>query len=76
MSTPDPTDLVKAPVGWAKAKPVIFTLFLLIVVILTIRFREAIAGALSKIPVVGKWLKGVFPVSTGVVVAGLAAQCL
>jgi enamine deaminase RidA (YjgF/YER057c/UK114 family) len=30
------------------------------------RFREAVYG------VVGRWLKGVYPVSTGVVVAGLA----
>lgn len=53
------TDVVKAPVGWAKAKPVIFTVFVLVVFLVAIRFRTQIAAGLSKIPVVGKWLTGI-----------------
>ena len=58
MSTPDPTAIVKAPVGWAKARPVVFAIFVLIIVIVVIRFRETIAGWISKIPLVGGWLTG------------------
>jgi len=69
MSTPDPTQIVKAPVGWAKAKPVVFAIFVLLVILLTIRYREQIARCLAKIPVVGPWLTGLARVA--VVVVGL-----
>lgn len=53
------TSNVKAPIGWAKAKPLGWILFVLVVMLIAIRFREKIAGALAKIPVVGKWLTGI-----------------
>jgi hypothetical protein len=54
----DVTTGIKKPLGWAKASPWVFALFLLVVVLLTIRFRDAIAAFISKWPVVGKWLTG------------------
>lgn len=47
---------ITAPFGWAKARPVVFFIFLIIVVLLVIRFRDQLAALLAKIPVVGKWL--------------------
>lgn len=47
---------ITAPLGWAKARPVVFFVFLLIVVLFVIRFRDQLAALLAKIPVVGKWL--------------------
>lgn len=52
------TDIVKAPIGWAKAKPVVFFIFLFIVVLLVLRFRHAIARWIAKIPKLGPWLVG------------------
>ncbi len=49
---------VKAPIGWAKARPFVFVIFLFIVVLLVLRFRHAIARAISKIPKLGPWLVG------------------
>lgn len=54
----DVTAPIKKPLGWAKASPWIFALFLLVVFIVAIRFRDTIAGWLAKIPVVGTWLTG------------------
>lgn len=71
MSTPDITAPVTAPIGWAKGRPVVFAIFLLIVVIVVIRFREGIASAISKIPVVGKWLTGIAHAGVFIVGAGL-----
>lgn len=51
-------DTVKAPVMWAKAKPLAFILFVFIVVILVLRFRHAIARWIVKIPKLGPWLVG------------------
>lgn len=67
MSTPDVTQVVKAPVGWAKAKPVVFSIFVLLVILLTIRYRDKIAMCLAKIPVLGPWLTGLARVATVVV---------
>jgi type II secretory pathway component PulF len=47
---------ITAPLGWARARPVVFFIFLLIVVLLVIRFRDQLAALLARIPVVGKWL--------------------
>lgn len=49
----------KAPLGWAKARPIVFVVFVVLLMAVTIRYREKIAGWLSKIPGVGKWLTGV-----------------
>jgi hypothetical protein len=43
----------KAPVGWAKARPVVFFLLALLVALLAIRFRNGILSAIAKIPVIG-----------------------
>jgi|HubBroStandDraft_5_1064220.scaffolds.fasta_scaffold116232_3 hypothetical protein len=51
-------ETVTAPVGWAKAKPLAFFLLLFIVVLLTLRFRHAIARWIAKIPKLGPWLVG------------------
>lgn len=72
MSTPDVTQVVKAPMGWAKAKPVVFAIFVLLVILLTIRYREKIAMCLAKIPVVGPWLTGLARVA--VVIVGLISM--
>ncbi len=53
-------ETVTAPGGWAKAKPLAFVLFLLVVVLVAIRFRETIAAWIAKIPFgVGKFLTGI-----------------
>lgn len=70
MSTPDPAAVVKAPIGWAKARPVVFVLFVAIVILLTIRYRDKIAMCLARIPVVGPWLTGLARVGA-VILAGL-----
>ena len=49
---------VKAPIGWAKARPWVFVLLIFIVVLLTLRFRHAIARMIVKIPKLGPWLVG------------------
>jgi hypothetical protein len=69
----DPTVVVTAPIGWAKARPVVFFLFLLAVVLLTIRFRDKIAVGLARIPVVGKWLTGIAQIAALAVAAALGA---
>lgn len=53
-----PVEIVKAPVGWAKAKPLAFIVFVFILVLLVLRFRHAIARWISKIPKLGPWLVG------------------
>jgi len=56
MSTPNPTALVTAPARWAKSRPVVFAIFMLLVIIGVIRFRNTIAGWFAKAakwPVVG-----------------------
>jgi hypothetical protein len=65
MSAPDPTALVKKPLGWAKASPWVFAFLIFVLLILAVRFRNTIAGwfsAMAKWPVVGRpiaWLAGV-----------------
>jgi hypothetical protein len=51
-------DTLTAPVGWAKAKPLAFIIFLFVVVLLVLRFRHAIARWIVKIPKLGAWLVG------------------
>jgi hypothetical protein len=69
MSTPEVLAPITAPIGWAKARPLAFIVFMLIVVVLIIRFRDKIAALLARIPVVGKWL-------TGITHTGAPAACL
>lgn len=71
MSTPDPTALVTAPLGWAKARPFVFVFFVLVVFLVAIRFRTGIASALSKIPVIGKFLTGIAAAGAFVLFANL-----
>jgi hypothetical protein len=51
-------ETVTAPVGWAKAKPWAFFFLVVAIVLLTLRFRHAIARLISKIPKLGPWLVG------------------
>lgn len=48
----DPVETVvsaaKAPLGWAKARPFVFFLFLLFVIVMAIRFSDRIVGLLSR----------------------------
>lgn len=53
------TSNVTAPIGWAKAKPFGWALFVLVIILVAIRFREKIAAGLAKIPGIGKWLTGI-----------------
>jgi hypothetical protein len=62
----------KAPLGWAKARPFVFAIFVVLLMAVTIRYREKIAGWLSKIPGVGKWLTGVAAAAALVIWTSLA----
>ena len=59
---------VKAPLGWAKARPWVFLIFLFLFTLLVLRFRHQIARFIAKIPKLGPWLVGgkntVVPAST------------
>ena len=48
------TAALKAPIGWAKARPFVFALLIIAIIVLAIRFRKGIVGGLTGLPGVGK----------------------
>lgn len=57
MAIPNPIPAalsgVKAPIGWAKARPIVFVLLALTIAILAIKFAPKLLALVNKAPVVG-----------------------
>ncbi len=51
----DATGAVTAPLKTAKAHPIGFAVFIIVVILLGLRFKNQILSFLSSIPVVGGW---------------------
>lgn len=45
---------VKAPLTWAKARPLVFIVLALIIAVLAIKFAPKLLGLIGKAPVVGE----------------------
>lgn len=68
MSIPVVSDVVKAPkqiLGWAKARPVVFALMAVVLVIAAIRWRSKIASLLTGLPVIGPFLSKAMGIAAG-----------
>jgi hypothetical protein len=44
---------VKAPLTWAKARPVVFIVLALVIAVLAIKFAPKLLGLIGKAPIVG-----------------------
>jgi hypothetical protein len=58
----DPAAVVKAPLGWAKGRPVVFGIFVLLVIVAAIRWRAEIVARTTALPVVGPFFTKLFGV--------------
>lgn len=66
------TNLVKKPMAWARATPVIFLLFVFAVALLVLRFRTRLAAWLAKYKF-GRWVLGAAAALPLIFATGLGA---